>query len=396
MFLRIKTILIALLLCSTHTPAKAEEARQWVDHEGRSLVATLVSTGTHTVDLRRSDGSIVSVPINQLNEESRAYIEDWRARNPQAALDLPINPWPKTVSANSNGKIIARDHDPAAQSFSYRSKHFNLVSNIELPEKTAEDIATVFEATLAVLQQAPLGITVPPPSTHYRVELYDTQENYQRAGGTKGSGGQYHPGRNIMLLALDNLGIKNDGDELKLEHQNNAFVLKHEVTHQILNDYAANIPVWLSEGLAEYIAAAPYSDGNYRFHRMTENIFKYVNKWRFNEDHRQIPVVPLENLMQMSFSQWRMAIAGENPYTNYNSAALLAHHFLNNTPPNTPSPIARYLAALQKIHHPDPRTRRSKALALQNEILLQGRSYQQIQADMAQDWQKYQTSLVFE
>ncbi|MEM8955658.1 MAG: hypothetical protein AAGD22_16005 [Verrucomicrobiota bacterium] len=386
-------LLVSSLCAEANEP---EKPRQWTDQKGRSLVATLVSAGTLSVDLRRDDGSIISIPIRQLNEKGQAYIDNWRSRHPESAKELPSTPWPTTISAADNGSILLQDHNPHTHRWRYRSKHFELISNIELPENTARDIATVFEATLAVLQQAPIGIAVTPPENPYRVELYDTQKSYQDAGGTKGSGGQYLPQRNVMLLALDNLGIENQADQLRLDHENNSFILKHEVTHQILNDHAANIPVWLSEGLAEYIAAAPYRDGTYHFHRMTENLLNYVNKWRFREDPRKIPIVPLEVLMEMSFPQWRMAVAGNKPYINYNSAALLAHFFLSDHAPGTPSPVARYLSAIQDIRETDPRFRRRKSLDLQSQMLLQGRSYQELQAEIAEKWLEKNVELIFQ
>jgi hypothetical protein len=378
------------------SPAEVQEmSRQWIDLEGRTLVATLVTAGPSRAELRRSDGSIVSVPIDKLNKESRAHIDAWRSRNPASLTDLNTGSWPLQVSAGENGRITALDHMPIQNIYRYRSRHFELVSNIELPQQVAEDIATVFEATLAVLQQAPLGINLKPPASPYRVELYDTKENYEQAGGAKGSGGRYLASRNTMLLALDNLGIKNSGDQLELDHKNNTFILKHEVTHQILSGWTPHMPAWLSEGLAEFIAAAPYHNGTYQFHRMTENILNYVNKWRFNQDPRQIPVVPPSILMRMSYSQWQLAVAGDSPFINYNSAALLTHFFLTRDPAQGSTPIALYLAKLRELRHPDPRVVAMQRLKLQEEFLLQGRTYEQIGADLAAKWRQNQVQLIF-
>jgi hypothetical protein len=389
--------LAVLLAAPAATPAGHEEtARQWVDIEGRSLVATLVAAGSTQAQLRRSDGSLITVPIDTLNGESRAHIEEWRSSQPSSLAKIETGPWPLQVGAGDNGRITSLHHEPGQDIYRYQSRHFELIANIELPQRAAEEIATVFEATFAVLQQAPLGINLTPPSRPYRVELYDTQENYEQAGGAKGSGGRFLASRQAMLLALDNLGIKHTGDRLELDHKNNAFILKHEVTHQILSGWTPNIPVWLSEGLAEYIAAAPYHDGTYQFHRMTENILKYVNKWRFNQDPRRIPVIPPSTLMRMSASQWQLAVAGESPFINYNSAALLTHYFLDENARSGSSPIALYLAKLRELRHPDPRVRRMQALSLQEEFLLQGRTYEQIGADLAAKWRQNQVNLILD
>ena len=60
-----------------------------------------------------------------------------------------------------------------------------------------------------------------------------------------------------MLIDLANLGIKKGTNGLALDFQKQIFVLKHEVTHQLLGRWSGSLPVWLNEGFAECMAATP-------------------------------------------------------------------------------------------------------------------------------------------
>ena len=92
---------------------------------------------------------------------------------------------------------------------------------------------------------------------------------------------------------------------MAVDFQRQIFVLKHEVTHQLLGRWSGMLPVWLNEGFAECMAATPYTRGRYSFHNLDGAMRDYVLKWRATRDSRDLLVIPPARLMAMTPPQWR-------------------------------------------------------------------------------------------
>lgn len=72
---RLKSVLLIFLACSSLMYTSVALAREWVDSTGKFRVqAEYVSHRDETVQIRRSDGKLVSVPIRRLSEPDRDYV----------------------------------------------------------------------------------------------------------------------------------------------------------------------------------------------------------------------------------------------------------------------------------------------------------------------------------
>jgi hypothetical protein len=60
----------------------------------------------------------------------------------------------------------------------------------------------------------------------------------------------------------------------------NLFVLKHEVTHQILRPWGWVLPTWLDEVFSECVASWPYTQGRYSLQNLNAAMHDYLLKWR--------------------------------------------------------------------------------------------------------------------
>jgi hypothetical protein len=186
-----------------------------------------------------------------------------------------------------------------------------------------------------------------------------------------GSGGFYN-GRETLIL-LPNLGIRPTTNGLTSEHQKQLFVLKHEVSHQVVGRWTMAQPAWLSEGMAELFAAAPYTRGRYSFQNLESALQAYVLKWRVSRDSRTLHLISPPRLMSMSPREWREFVTAQHAYDLYNSSALLAYWFVRYDGRGDSAGIATYYDALYRRVSPEEAER---------EFLLRGRTREQLTAEL--------------
>ena len=81
-------VLFSLLLIVLFAFCHSAEAREWVDRTGKyKTVADLVEVKGDEVVLKKSDGSVVRVPIARLSEKDQAYIRQQMSEKSRAATD---------------------------------------------------------------------------------------------------------------------------------------------------------------------------------------------------------------------------------------------------------------------------------------------------------------------
>ena len=287
-----------------------------------------------------------------------------------AALAQNPHPWPaEAVAENFDVRVLGEDRATGATT--YASPHFQMASDVKLPVSVVRDLAAVFEATRVAVRALPLELDAAPEPPVYRVMFFSNANDYSAAGGGGGSGGFFN-GREMLLL-LPNLGIQKSTNGLVAAHQQHLFVLKHEVTHQIMAPWNRHLPVWLREGLAECIAATPYVRGRYTFSGFDAALRDYLLKWRKTKDQRSLRLIPPAQLMALSDEEWQQQVAGLSAYDHYNSAALLTHWFLHQDGRGDAAGIAEYFAAL---------LRRTPPAQAEADCLLHGRTREQLDAEL--------------
>ncbi|MDR3405348.1 MAG: hypothetical protein P4L99_22835 [Chthoniobacter sp.] len=308
----------------------AEDPHQWTLPGVAPFSAELVAAdGLRATLLVPGRGKTV-IPFFQMSPADAAYVQEWRKANPKAPLIDPerLAPWPAEAVAESIDVQMTGD-DAATSHYTYESAHFVIESDLKLPVPVVREIAAVFEATRAALIALPLGLHLGHESRKYPVIMLSNVVDYGKAGGNGGSGGTYNGWSRQMLVLLPNLGIKPGTNALTLDFQRNIFVLKHEVTHEILGRWQSFLPIWLNEGFCECMAATPYTRGRYSFQGLDAAMHDYVLKWRTNPNQRDLQLIPPAQFMALDADQWNAGVAARSAYPYYNSAALLTHYFLH-------------------------------------------------------------------
>ena len=337
-------ILLFLFAIAAPLAAQGPPKGTWLTKDKKQFVAELIAADGWRATFQPADKPKFVLAYTELDPEDADSIRSWRATYFRTPLVDPtlLSKWPNQAAAE---KFDVRASGEEGGIFSYESPTFHFMSDLRLPLSAVRDIATVLEATRAVLIAIPLGLHAGGEQAKYSVLMYGTPEAYAAAGGPTGSGGYYDGRGRRMLVLLPNFGIEQKGGVVRLNYSSNYFVLKHEVTHQLLARWHGQLPMWLSEGIAEFIASIPYSAGRYNLQKPGAGLHDYILKWRKSPDNRVVTVVPTKDLMALEERGWRKAVAQGAAYDLYNSAALLTWYFIQE---DGGTRFAAYLDALRR------------------------------------------------
>ena len=392
-----RRVLSTLVLLWAACFAHAGESREWTDCAGRKFTAEIIANDAWRATFALPDRSRAVLPLAQLSPADVNFVTSWRTANPAAPLVDPqrLAPWPaEAVAADIEVKV--KSERPEVPAFVYEGAHFIVQSDVRLPLGVVRDLNAVFEGTRAALMALPLGLHPGGEREKYPVLLFSTAEKYGNAGGATASGGYFDGPTGRMLLLLPNLGIRVTGDAKAFDYQDKLFIVKHEVTHQILQRWDGAFPVWFSEGLAEVLAATPYVRGRYTFSAMDTAIGTYVQKWRSKGELKPLYLIQPTQLMEFTDATWEARVAGQSAYELYNSAALFIYFLLRHDGTGDGSAVAGFLETLRReVHRQRAERARSpyglyrgtpfsevsgKAVA---EFIRRGRSDQKLTADFA-------------
>lgn len=397
---------LGLFLTVTLGVAQASEEeplRFWKNAKGQEIVGELVASDGIRLTLRVEDNSKRIFPLSYFSEADRKFVSIWRKQHPQAPwIDPDTMPdWPQDI----NQVVVEARKAPNANGqtgYTYRSPHFEMRSDQDLPLSVVNDMATIFEATRHAIHVLPLGLAAAPPMSEkyklllrmypqlkynpdlLKVDLYGDLKSYAQSGAPPGSGGFHSSTRNLTVLSLQNLGIKGKKGLYRHEYMKSDFVLKHEITHHVLQLWTEYLPVWLKEGFSEYMAAAPCTQGKYQFTFMDRKIHKYLNRWRSKENPNRIPVMKMEDLMTLSSEDWARKLKRDTPILEYNSAAILVHFFIHYDGNGDASHLAAYFDSIRQGVHPANAA---------NTHLIRDRSYEQLDNELKLAWKKKKVTL---
>lgn len=401
---------LALLL--SWPTAKAEE-REWTSADGRKVPGEIIALENGQVTLKTAKGNF-KFPLDRLSPGDQQHAKAWDAARmkkaesgqdpglpagPRAAAlgdfsDVKLGVWPDQAEAKFEAadiKIVKEDKD--AKEYIYRTPHFEFISPLRLSTSVIREFAGIFEATYEFMRVMPIGLN-PQPSTHgfYQTKLFGSREDYYADGGMEGSGGMHSYSwrgdeviSSLIRVPLGNLGVEYTGVRYIVDQQKRSDTLTHEIAHQLTGRWLIVTPVWFKEGLAETVSSQKYNNGNFKLTRMEKAIVEQLS--RTGRPGREFSMVPLERLMTMSSETWASALAsGQGGGKNYQSANFLFYYFLKLEGNGDAARLVDYMKALAS-GKPEPEACK--------EILLAGRTYQELEADVAKAWRS-DIKLVFE
>lgn len=317
--------------------------RQWKNLADKSLQGALVGFREGKVSIKmETTGKVARVPLKTLSPLDQFYTAFNLGRTVEFASGLANlgsakvvsnRRWPSRLEAPDGVTHAYLDKRRSKEGrYIYRTKSFEFIvfADVPLEEYVMKDVARIFEGTRELLSKSPIGIQANPVDGFFRAELFDTEQKYFLAGGPQMSSGVYKPDTQKFLVPFKSLGLKFNGTHYVANDNFEVKTLVHELTHMMMHDILDRLPIWLSEGTAEYTEAIPLSAGRvFECAKVNEGIQAINSRYQ----RARIPgVIDFEKLIIMSRREW-FAISNSEPLMQvslYHSSLLLTAYFMNN------------------------------------------------------------------
>jgi len=383
----------------------AAEVRTWTDTQSRKTEATMVRIEGESVVLKLADGREIPFPLAKLSEPDRKYVEDNRAltpttkelkpaakvetESPDTSEKLNFNdPWPEIIRFTEDPEISTITEDPAEKRFIYESANYRYVCDVRLSKSVVKGFAVMFEATHLFCRTVPLAINggVKKDGKH-QILLFEKFDDYVKAGGPPSSAGVFMGGRGVVMVPLGSLGVKPVGSSYMLDRDKSSKTLPHELTHQLTPDpyYDTGSMGWFTEGIAEYVAVTPYRSGTYGVRGNLKDIIEYATGYGSKDMGgralgKKIHLPPLKDFMLQDYATFL-----ETPQLSYGCGLLITTYFLHMDGAGDGKRIKAFLKALHE----------GKGGEESLTLLLDGRTFEQLQDDLAKAWSKKGVDFTF-
>ncbi len=347
--------------------------------DGRTMQAQLVGIEAENALFRLPGNRPAKIPIDRFAKEDQRFIKEWQEISRYFNLNFqPLK------DINHQVKAEIRDGAFAKKGKVHETRNFKFVCDVDLNALTVKDFSRMFEATYSMVRALPLGLEVAsPPEGKFRVTLFSNKDQYHAAGGPANSAGVYIIKTREIMVPLSSLGLQKSGNTYRKASDYDPSTLIHEITHSVTHQWIQYLPMWMAEGLADYVSAIPYRDGaftydpakldsgislmvsknfggdRYRLRLLTPEEFVYLNPDEFMNRQSQPeqklvlnPVEPFQIKLQdntddSAGTREQIVIpVGFNPSTivtqRYTSSMVLLHHLIKS---GQVASLRRYLFA---------------------------------------------------
>lgn len=294
--------------------------------------------------------------------------------------------WPPGYAGKQ--KLVVSKLDSSGEgAYGFESEGFRFYADAEIPSKDWRSIMIVCEGLRGAMRSLPLDLVRPDTASPTRrrvVRIFKEESDYHDAGGLPATVGTYRPRSGDVLIWMRGLNEPDpEQGTFRLAKARQYDLLVHELSHQATGREFRRLPVWFSEALAEYLAAAHDSPGIYSFKDPTTAIRTHVKKYL--GDHakqNRFKIVPLRTLTALDGWAWSentRSGTGYEPFLKYVSSLLLFHYFCHLDPERNHGEVVRNYVGAIRAGRPA-----SRAMV---EELLRGRSLGQIEAEIEKYWQ---------
>jgi SLA1 homology domain 1, SHD1 len=392
--LPLRTLIPFILISSL---AHGLEVRTWTDVQSRKVEASLARVDGQNVTLKlAADGREIPYPLAKLSADDGKYVESVRgqltakpadANKPAAAGAEDVAkgfdaPWPEQVKFSEDPEVSTVEEDAVKKRFIYESASYRYTCDVRLSQSVVKGFAVMFEATHLYCRSLPLLLDGGnKPGTKNQILLFEKFSDYVAAGGPPSSGGVFMSGKGLVMVPLDKIGVKQVGSSYMLDRTKDSQTLSHELTHQVTPRcyYEKGADGWLTEGLAEYVAATPYRAGTYGVKTNQKAIFDYVTGYG-RKDRKgfalstKIVLPPLKEFMLQEYSNF----TGSRGNINYGCGLLITNYFFHLDGEGDGKRVKAYLKAIHDGKNAE------KSL----DILLDGRTFEKLEEDVSKGWSR--------
>ncbi len=372
-----------------------EKPRSWTLADGSKLDAVVLAADSKHAQIRvlKTQG-VAQVKLSVFAEEDRGIIDSWiQSSGDKGIAGHPIrlktHNWPrhwKQAKAFSLRPITGTNR--------WRSDHFEIVNLAGINRESLEAIVRICESVDGALRSLPLPLPVNwgRPTDEVRKIIIENENTSQAPVTTAG----YWDSRTGNVHIFSNFLIEPDHQLVvfefdKPEKVQKYDVLVHEVTHQSTAALIfMDVPAWLPEGLAEYMAATQYAPAAYQFTNTHVSLKHHINKGVLGDrivKERRMNIVHLENFMGRHILEWNHFLESGDMEggLQYNQALLVLDYFIHHDHPEGRH-FRRYLECILS-GVPEEEARELH--------LLRGRSYQDLEYELTKLWKPLGFALEF-
>ncbi len=371
--------------------------RNWTSTDGRVVEACFLGLEGDSVKIKARTGAVFTVPLSRLSAADQAWakvapvepVGTTAVINPSASPAAETT-WPRGVGLEDKPEVVVVREDAEKKEFIYRSPHYEFVCDSKLGANVVREFGRMFEATYLLNCRLPLDLKPQPEPLreYFLARLFTKREDYLTAGGVEGSGGIYSSGDKALMVPLKSLGVKMVGSRVtldKVDDDDNATLI-HEITHQMMNHWLGPLPVWYTEGSAEYAEMLEYvPSGRFILSGMRKRLEQYVTRCNYWQT-TPFRMLNLQELMEIDGRAWSEALVkpvqvanvtgATQAGQNYGSAGLLTYYFYHLDDKGDAAHIIAYLREIEAVG------RGVDEPALAKKHLLRDRSYAQLAADV--------------
>lgn len=264
----------------------------------------------------------------------------------QAVVPAPRS-WPneKRISIPRNLTIQKLE---GKGSWTYRSKHFEFVSNAPLRDHVVREFTALFELTHLYCGRLPFGLKrlQKASSDKLQVRLIENYSHYLREGGAPGSGGIYLTEPDLILVPFEGLGLEKKRGSYALDLNRSNQTLMHEATHMMMRGPLLK-DGWFVEGAAEYVATIPFKNNTLLLDNHRDSIIRYVTGYGYRNGGghnlgRRIELTSLRTFMECDYREFQR-ISNGYPY-----ALLVFHYFAHSDGQGDGENLRQYAEALNR------------------------------------------------
>ncbi|HAA87479.1 MAG TPA: hypothetical protein DCE22_04430, partial [Verrucomicrobiales bacterium] len=190
--------------------------------------------------------------------------------------------------------------------YNYETNSYLIIADQIIRKNKVNEIATLAESVHRALILFPIQLIYKDKTENKKkhvVRIFEEESEYFKSGSPKGTIG-YFDGRTEEVRVLLNHLIEKKNEGSNLQPRQRYRLLTHELIHQAMGDQFHALPIWLSEGMAEYFSAMQYAPGRYRFVNSSKQIIDHLNVIWLHGKHKTVVVPSIKTLTIMSAHTW--------------------------------------------------------------------------------------------
>ncbi len=276
--------------------------------------------------------------------------------SPPVSTAPALAQWPRSVSLTGTPEVNTVSEDEKKSEYIYHTDHFEFCCDAPVGPDAVRHFARVFEATWLLNCQLPLDLRPAPETMRkwFRARILSTDEAYTATGAPNGSAGYYSRSEKTIFVPISSLGMKLIDQKQKrvmTDHSVEANdTLIHEITHQMMSRWLPKLPVWFSEGSAEYTGMSDFVHGRFF---LSNNEARLKTHLRSRSAQQKGPstlrfaMLKPSELLALDHGTWANGLAGSAGSQNYASALLLTYFLYHLDGDSNAAKIVAWLRAIE-------------------------------------------------